>query len=198
LFNAIIETLNLRELEMTGRKYMWANYAEVPTYEKLDRILVTTDWEQKFQLASVQALTREISNHTPLLLDGGEPSHRGNIRNFKFELGWLTRDGLFKLVKEVWESENRGRSSMEQWLNKIRRLRHFLIGWARNLDSQNKNYKSDMLAKIDAFDRKAETSFLSPQEEELIHHLKGQLTNLQRRRSIGSNDQKQQSYCKRR
>ena len=122
MFNAITKTLNLRELEMTGRKYTWANYAEVPTYEKLDRILVTTEWEQKFPLAFVQALTREISDHTPLLLDGGEPSHRGNARNFKFELGWLTRGGFFDLVREVCESENRGWSPMERWQNKIRRL----------------------------------------------------------------------------
>ena len=86
---------------MTGRKYTWANYAEVPTYEKLDRILVTIESKEKFPLASVYALTREISDHTPLLLDGGEPSHRGNARNFKFKLGWLTRDGFFELVKEV-------------------------------------------------------------------------------------------------
>ena len=92
MFNAITKTLNLRELEMTGRKYTWANYAEVPTYEKLDRILVIIEWEQKFPLASIQALTLEISDHTPLLRDGGEPSHRGNVRNFKFELGWLSRD----------------------------------------------------------------------------------------------------------
>jgi len=101
LFNAIIKTLNLRELELTGKKYTWANYVEVLTYKKLDRILVTTDWKQKFPLASVQALTREISDHTSLLLDTGEPSHRGNVRNFKFELAWLTRDGFFELVKEV-------------------------------------------------------------------------------------------------
>jgi exonuclease III len=87
LFNAIIETSSLRELVMTGRRYTWANYADIPTYEKLDYILVTTEWEQKFLLAFVQALTREISDHTPLLLDGGEPSHRGNARNFKLELG---------------------------------------------------------------------------------------------------------------
>ena len=99
MFNVIIETLDLRELEMTGRKYTWSNYAEVPTYKKLDRILVTIDWEQKFLLASVQALTREISYHTPLLLDTGEPSHRGNIRNFKFELAWLTRDVFLSWLK---------------------------------------------------------------------------------------------------
>jgi hypothetical protein len=57
LFNAIIETLNLRELEMTGRKYTYANYVKVPTFEKLDHILVTTDWEQEIPLAFVQALT---------------------------------------------------------------------------------------------------------------------------------------------
>jgi hypothetical protein len=57
LFNAIIETLNLREIEMTKRKYTWTNYTKVPTFEKLNRILVTIDWEQKFPLASVQTLT---------------------------------------------------------------------------------------------------------------------------------------------
>ena len=198
MFNAIIETLNLRELELIGRKYTWANYAEVSAYEKLDGILVTTDWEQKFPLASVQALTREISDHTPLLLDSGEPSHRGNVLNFKFELGWLTRDGFFGLVKNVWESENRGRSPMEKWQNKIRRLRRFLRVWARNLSSQNKKHKSNLLTKIDDLDRKVETIVLSPQEMELRRHLKGQLTKLlrERWRSIGSNDQKQQSYCK--
>ena len=158
---------------MTGRKYTWANYAEVPTYEKLDRILETTESKQKFPLASVYALTREISDHTPLLLDGGEPSHRGNARNFKFELGWLTRDGFFELVKEVWESENRGRSPMEKWQNKVRRLRRFLRGWARNLSSQNKKHKSNLLTKIDDLDRKAETILLSPQEVELSIISKG-------------------------
>ena len=53
MFNTVIETLNLKEIEMSGRKYIWANYAEVPTYEKLDRILVCTEWELKFPLVTV-------------------------------------------------------------------------------------------------------------------------------------------------
>src|SRR6266540_1623614 len=43
LFNVVIETLNLREIKMSSRKFTWANYAEVPTYEKLDRVLVSTE-----------------------------------------------------------------------------------------------------------------------------------------------------------
>ena len=49
---------------------------------------------------------------------------------------------------------------MERWQNKIRRLRRFLRGWARNLVSQNKKQKSNLLANIDVLDRKAETCLL--------------------------------------
>jgi len=74
LFNAIIDGLNLRELEMSGRKYTWANSLEKPTYEKLDRILMATEWEQKFPLSNVIALNRDISDHTPLLLNTRDSS----------------------------------------------------------------------------------------------------------------------------
>jgi hypothetical protein len=40
LFNCVIDGLNLRELEMSGRRYTWVNSLPNPTYEKLDRILI--------------------------------------------------------------------------------------------------------------------------------------------------------------
>jgi hypothetical protein len=86
LFNVIIDGLNLRELEMSGRKFTWANNLASPTFEKLDRIVVTTEWE-KFPLATVRALTREISDHTPLLLNTGESTNAHMHHMFKFELG---------------------------------------------------------------------------------------------------------------
>jgi hypothetical protein len=59
---------------MLGRKYTWANNLATPTFEKLDRILMTTEWEEKFPLSTIQALTREVSDHTPLLLNSVESS----------------------------------------------------------------------------------------------------------------------------
>ena len=35
LFNAVIDSLDLREIELSGRQYTWANSLEVPTFEKL-------------------------------------------------------------------------------------------------------------------------------------------------------------------
>jgi hypothetical protein len=52
LFNAIIDGVNLREIEMSGRKYTWANSLANPTYERLDRMLVSTEWEQNTPLWS--------------------------------------------------------------------------------------------------------------------------------------------------
>jgi hypothetical protein len=56
---------------MTGRKFTWANYAEIPTYEKLDRILVTTEWEQKFRwLLSRFSPERSLITHHLYLMEG--------------------------------------------------------------------------------------------------------------------------------
>lgn len=34
---------------------------------------------------------------------------------FRFELGWLTHEGLAKLVQDVWQKENKGSTTMERW-----------------------------------------------------------------------------------
>ena len=87
LFNAVIDAYNLRELELSGRQFTWANNLSNQTFEKLDRILVTTEWETKYPKATVQALTREISDHTPLFLNSGDGDSTPPHSDFKFELG---------------------------------------------------------------------------------------------------------------
>jgi exonuclease III len=84
MFNAIIESLDLREISLSERQYTWASRRENPTFEKLDRVLASVEWENKFPLVSVQALTRAGSDHTPLLLDLGEQAHLGNKSIFSF------------------------------------------------------------------------------------------------------------------
>jgi hypothetical protein len=115
LLNACVESLNLKELELSGRKFTWASSGSNPTFENLDKILVSTKWEQKFHLSTMEALSRNISDHTQLLLQTSEPSHRGNNPRFKFELGWLYRDGFHDMVIDMRGRETRGRSPMEKW-----------------------------------------------------------------------------------
>jgi len=46
----------------------------------------------------VQALTWEISDYTPLLLDTSNGTHGNKQSGFKFELGWLLREDFNELV----------------------------------------------------------------------------------------------------
>jgi hypothetical protein len=79
-----------------------------------------------FPVATVVALNREISDHTPLLLSTCEAPKQVKRPQFKFELGWLLREDFFYFVSEVWNKENRGVNSLLRWQNKITRLRQFL------------------------------------------------------------------------
>jgi hypothetical protein len=94
LFNTVIDSLDLREIEMSGRRFTWANSWRVPTYEMLDKVLISTECEQQYPLATVEALNREISDYTPLMLSLGEKTKAKGLAPFNFELGWLLREGF--------------------------------------------------------------------------------------------------------
>ena len=113
MFNTIIESLDLREIELSGRKFTWANNLPNPTFEKLDRVLVSVEWEQKFPLVTIQALSWGISDHTPLLVDSSEATHMGNKNTFSFELAWFERESFLDLIAREWAKDARGRMSVE-------------------------------------------------------------------------------------
>ncbi len=123
LFNAVIDNLNLREILLSGRKFIWANSMLNQTYEKLDRVLVSTEWEIKNPLVTVHALCRDLSDHTPLVLDIGKGTNRNAQPLFKFELGCLLRDDFQNLLVEIWSKGIQGATNIERWQNKICRLR---------------------------------------------------------------------------
>ena len=98
IFNAIIESLSLKDIKLSGRQYTWTSRRDTPTLEMLDRFLVSVEWEQKFPLVTVQALNRAGSDHTPLLLDTGEQAFQGNTIRFSFELSWLRHEGFYDTI----------------------------------------------------------------------------------------------------
>jgi endonuclease/exonuclease/phosphatase family metal-dependent hydrolase len=88
VYNDVIDSLDLREVSMTDRQFTWANSLPDPTYEKLDRILTDTDWEDKYPMVFVCALERieKLSDHASILSTTGSPRPLCK-RPFKFELG---------------------------------------------------------------------------------------------------------------
>jgi hypothetical protein len=168
-------------LELSGRQFTWVNNLEIPIFEKLDRILSCTEWKLNFPRTTVQALSRD---HTPLFINTGEPASNNNQSLFKFELGWLLREGFIDLVTEIWHSVDEGHNSLERWQAKIRRLRQYLKGWAKNSSGAYKKEKKRLLEKLDELDKKAESTLLDQNELNLKHVLNERLSELLREKEI--------------
>jgi hypothetical protein len=45
------------------------------------------------------------------------------------------------VVAQVWQREIRGATSLEKWQNKIKNLRKYLRGWAKNASGTYKKIK---------------------------------------------------------
>lgn len=109
LFNAVIGNCELKEVELYGRRFTWCNGHEDPTFEKLDRILVSVDWEAMFPLLYLNDLPMTLSEHAPLVLDFGL-NHPKIARPFRFELCSLMRDDLDDLIKKLRGEQYCGRN----------------------------------------------------------------------------------------
>jgi hypothetical protein len=103
---------------------------------------------------------------------------------FKYELAWLFKDGFYEKVKTVWQKETKGSSSLEIWQNKIRALRRYLRGWAKNMNGAYKKEKKDITNKLDELDKKAESTMLLPHEVDLKCCLNARLIQLLREEEI--------------
>jgi hypothetical protein len=177
IFNAIMESLELREIALSGKH--WASRRTIPMFEKLDRVLASVEWEEKYPLVSVRALTR-IESHTPLLIAMGSPAHLGRSMLFSFELSWLKQEGFFDMVKNLWESTHSGDSPIDKWQNKNQSLRQYLRGWARDQSRKYKIEKEQLLKLIDDLDMKSENTPLSETERITKKEVEVRLATLRR------------------
>ncbi len=99
MFSVLLNELELIDLPITNQNFMWSNMQCNPTLAKLDRFLISTEWDQTFPLSNVVALPRITSDHTPLLLSSSDKLVR---RMFRFEEVWLKRDEFIKLMPVWW------------------------------------------------------------------------------------------------
>lgn len=84
LFCDFVDRNELINLHLSGARFTWSNFQGNPSLSKLDRFLVSVDWEELFSPISVSALPRPGSNHNLLLLKGGEEDNCTRPFPFKF------------------------------------------------------------------------------------------------------------------
>ena len=104
LFNDWINKFGLIEIKNAGRRYTWANNQDNLIMATLDRVFISVDWEGLFPGASIKALPRLGSDHTPLVLNTstGPPT---SCKFFRFEKWWLEIPGFDDVIHKAWNTE---------------------------------------------------------------------------------------------
>ena len=87
-------------------------------------------------------------------------------------------------MSDVWNREKRYTSALKVCQNKIRRLRKFLRGWAKNMNGAYKKEKQELMKKADELDKNAENCLLNQQEIDLKQCVKDRLAQLLREEEI--------------
>jgi hypothetical protein len=170
---------------MAGRQFTWANSLPDPTYEKLDRVLMDISREDKYPVVSIRALEHieRLSDHALVLLTTGNSTPLCK-HPFKFELGWLQRDGFQDMVQKVWKRPLAGNIPISRWNNKMRVLHKHLSGWASHTTFILKKEKLGLSAIIDELEAFSEVRPLSSMEIELKSQSNAQLAVLLREEEL--------------
>lgn len=183
LFNGIIEHWALQEIELSGRNFTWSNNHEDPLFEKLDRVLASSEWLAHYPLTTISALHIEVSDHSGLLMSFSKVPAR-MTKPFKFELSWFLHQELYHIVYNAWHKTFPGKNYEDIWQNRGSFLRRQLKGWHINLMGATKRIKKDLSDHIDVIDRSSETVGLSVENRVLKYHLKERLDFISKEEEI--------------
>jgi hypothetical protein len=83
--------------------------------QKLDRILMSKEWENLFHAVLAYKKPRDLSYHNPLIIDT-QFSPKKQRRIFKFELHWLDHSEFLPKIKDIWQGPTRDNSALSRVL----------------------------------------------------------------------------------
>ncbi|RVW41542.1 LINE-1 reverse transcriptase-like [Vitis vinifera] len=86
-----------------GGMFTWSGGFNNLLKSRIDRFLISEDWEAHFRECIQGVLARPVSDHSPIILDGGGMT-RGPTP-FRFENMWLKEEGFKEPTLKKWNTE---------------------------------------------------------------------------------------------
>lgn len=102
-FCDFVDRNELVNVPISGARFTWCNFQGDPALSKLDKFLVSGEWEDLFSHMCVCALPRPGSNHTPLMLKGGDFHSNSGPRPFRFQNMWLLHPRFVDIIRNWWD-----------------------------------------------------------------------------------------------
>ncbi len=175
LFNDLVNELELIDLPLSNQSFTSSNLQNRPSMAKLDRFLVSTEWDQAFPLTKVKALPRITSDHTPILLSTKDLMPR---QLFRFEEVWLGREDFCSLLPVWWTEIPRKDTGVLNLTAKLRHCRRRIREWASANFYGIMKTKKNLAQEIQKLDQIEEQQPLSYLQSNSRKHLMAQLAKV--------------------
>ncbi|XP_077225819.1 uncharacterized protein LOC143859029 [Tasmannia lanceolata] len=134
----------LIDLPLEGARYTWTNKMDSLILSRVDRILISKEWDEAFPCILQRALPRTTSDHNPILLEISD--YYGGPKPFRFDLS-LCQSQDFEEKIAAWWSELRIRD------------------WVKDEAISKRFRKEEVCACIQILDRKEESVALDVYEK---------------------------------
>ncbi|RVW75183.1 hypothetical protein CK203_053881 [Vitis vinifera] len=120
-FAQVMDDLELVDLLLQGGSFTWSGGLHNQAWARLDRFMVSPSWLDQFSNVIQKRLPRPISDHFPILIEGG--GIRRGPSPFRFENMWLKVEGFKDLMQSWWQGMSvSGRASYKLATKLKRRL----------------------------------------------------------------------------
>ena len=161
-FAEVVDDLGLVDIQLHGGAFTWTGGLNNMSRARLDRFLVSPCWLDQFSRVCQRRLPRPISDHFPVLLEGGSWSK--GPAPFRFENMWFKVEGFKELIRNWWqETVVRGSASF-RLSEKLKVLKQKLKIWNREEFGNLESNKEAAMQQVDFWDRVEEERSLSMEE----------------------------------
>ncbi|XP_047259646.1 uncharacterized protein LOC124892401 [Capsicum annuum] len=154
-FSDTIQDLNMIDLPLQGAHFTWSRGDNIVQASRIDRFLISTEWNDSFRAIKQSALPKVISDHKPILLESGDwdvsPSY------FKFENMWLQSESFLEKLKDWMQSYNKMGRADYVLLKKLKRLKKDITTWNREEFGKVETRKTKALDELSALEQAAES-----------------------------------------
>ena len=149
-FADILNDLELRDLPLQGGPFTWRGGLNGRSKSRLDRFVVSTDWESHCCKVIQCCLPRPVSDHCPILLDSD--GVRMGPTPFRFELMWLKHEGFKETLKGWWQNLQFHGSYSFILSAKLKALKGILKTWNREVFGLVDTNKKDAFRRVSFWD----------------------------------------------
>jgi hypothetical protein len=125
-FRSMVNDLALIDLPLSDRKYTWVNSI---SKAKLDRFLISQDWNALFSTSTQSSMPTMVSDHCPIICQCSSEFSKSNM--FRFENYWLKLPEFQELVINTWQQHEKA-VTPSQIQEKLVMLRRCIAHWRRD------------------------------------------------------------------